>query len=96
MYRLQLGHLIPDEEGLENDWNLTVSGGEAARLALVRALLQKPNWLLMDEPTANLDPENAALFWQLLSEIEGLTVVLIAHGDHGLRQPFQVIDLELA
>lgn len=94
MHKLQLSHLIPAEENLEKDWNLNVSGGEAARLSLVRALLQKPQWLLMDEPTAPLDAENAALFWRLLSEIPDLTVVLIAHGDHGLQEPCQVIDLQ--
>lgn len=95
MHRLQLSHLIPDQDDLGKDWNLTVSGGEAARLALVRALLQKPQWLLMDEPTAHLDADNADLYWRLLREIPDLTVVLIAHGDHDLRQPYQVMDLEL-
>jgi putative ATP-binding cassette transporter len=60
-------------------WNALLSGGELARLALVRALLQRPRWILMDEPTAALDAQSAQLFWSLVEREAKLGVVLIAH-----------------
>ncbi len=60
-------------------WNALLSGGELARLALVRALLQRPRWIFMDEPTAALDAQSAQLFWSLVEREAKLGVVLIAH-----------------
>jgi ABC-type uncharacterized transport system fused permease/ATPase subunit len=50
-----------------------------ARLALVRAILQKPRWIFMDEPTAALDAEAGQRYWRLVESLEGVTIVLIAH-----------------
>jgi tungstate transport system ATP-binding protein len=60
----------------------SLSGGEAQRVALARALILRPTALLLDEPTANLDPYNVGLIEETVREMnrrEGTTVVLVTH-----------------
>lgn len=60
----------------------TLSGGEAQRVALARALILHPVALLLDEPTANLDPYNVGLIEDAVRSMnreKGTTVVLVTH-----------------
>jgi tungstate transport system ATP-binding protein len=60
----------------------TLSGGEAQRVALARAMILRPTALLMDEPTANLDPYNVSMIesiTQRLNEQQQTTIVLVTH-----------------
>lgn len=59
-----------------------ISGGEAQRVALVRALANNPSLLLADEPTGSLDKENASMIGDLLLEMNrdfGVTIILATH-----------------
>jgi tungstate transport system ATP-binding protein len=60
----------------------TLSGGEAQRVALARAIVIEPAVLLLDEPTANLDPYNVGLIEDITRELnrrQRTTVVLVTH-----------------
>ena len=67
--------------GLENRDANTLSGGEMQRIALARALVLEPELLLLDEPTANLDPESVASIDRLLQSLSGqkTAVILATH-----------------
>jgi phospholipid/cholesterol/gamma-HCH transport system ATP-binding protein len=59
-----------------------LSGGMVKRVALARALALEPELLLLDEPTAGLDPDLSASFVELIRSLQnqlGLTVVLVTH-----------------
>ena len=59
-----------------------MSGGEMQRIAIARALANKPRYLFADEPTANLDWENKLRVWELLRKVnreEGVTVIAATH-----------------
>ncbi len=60
----------------------SLSGGEAQRVALARAIVIQPEVLLLDEPTANLDPYNVGLIESIVRQVnqeQGATVVVVTH-----------------
>jgi tungstate transport system ATP-binding protein len=60
----------------------TLSGGEAQRVALARAMVLQPDVLLLDEPTANLDPYNVGLIEDIVRSLNrerGTSLVLVTH-----------------
>ncbi|HML22454.1 MAG TPA: ATP-binding cassette domain-containing protein [Aggregatilinea sp.] len=80
--RLKLDHLADARPR-------TLSGGEIQRVSLARAMLLQPRVLLLDEPTANLDPHNITLIETFLQEQRretGITLVIVTHNIYQARR----------
>ena len=61
-----------------------LSGGEQQRIAVARALINEPKILLADEPSGNLDSENAELLHDLFFELRdrlGITIIIVTHNE---------------
>jgi len=64
---------------------LKLSTGQKQRLALMRAILQEPDLLLLDEPTSALDKESASMIFSILERLnsqDGKTILLVTHSDY--------------
>ncbi|HEY3433553.1 MAG TPA: ATP-binding cassette domain-containing protein [Rhodocyclaceae bacterium] len=79
MLKLSMVELLPRHSRL---MPAELSGGMVKRVALARALALEPELLLLDEPTAGLDPDRSDSFVRLVRQLDkelGLTVVLVTH-----------------
>lgn len=84
-------------EGRENHLPSELSGGEMQRVAIARALVNQPQVLLADEPTGNLDSDNAARIYDLFATLtreRGLTVVTVTHSAELAAKADQVVRLK--
>jgi len=69
-------------ESLKDKYPFHISGGEAQRVALVRALINRPSFLLADEPTGSLDARNAEALGDLLVKMNndlGIALIVTTH-----------------
>ena len=76
-------------EGKERQKARTLSGGEAQRMAFARAIVYDPDILLLDEPTANLDPANVAKIEETIKRVRterGTTIVIATHNINQVRR----------
>ena len=73
----------------------TLSAGERQRVALARALAKQPPLILADEPTGNLDPDNAAAVFRRLAAYQraGGTVIVVTHGTDAATHANRVLRL---
>ncbi|MGO3325898.1 ABC transporter ATP-binding protein [Gordonia sp. (in: high G+C Gram-positive bacteria)] len=74
---------------------LSLSSGEGQRIAIARALITDPEILILDEPTAHVDPESAAAIHRSLAAVaRRRTVLLIAHQLDTIRHAEQIVVIE--
>ena len=72
-----------------------LSGGERQRIALARALLTKPQLLILDEATSSLDVENEKRIQESIEALHGnMTIVIIAHRLSTIRNADQIIVID--
>ncbi|MGX5729083.1 thiol reductant ABC exporter subunit CydD [Pseudoxanthomonas beigongshangi] len=95
---MRFAHRLP--QGLHTplgERGFGLSGGEARRVALARLFLRKPTLLLLDEPTAFLDPETEqAVLRALVDFARGRTLLMATHSPTAMRMMGQVLDLRAA
>ena len=73
-----------------------ISGGEQQRVAVARALINRPTLLLADEPTGNLDNKNAETLYELFVELKAVwqqRIIMVTHNEKLTTQSDQVIYL---
>ena len=83
-------------ERLANAYPATLSGGEASRVAVCRALIRQPLLLLADEPTGQLDRENAQNIASLFKELNqtlGTTILMVTHSDETSAYAKRILNL---
>jgi len=79
------GHRLPNQ----------ISGGEQERVAIARAVANKPPILLADEPTGNLDTRTGLEILELLQELngEGMTIIMVTHSPEWSRYTHRILQI---
>ena len=91
---------ILDKVGIKDKANQkvkTLSGGEKQRVAIARSIVNKPNIILADEPTGNLDYKNGVKIMELIKKIskeEKATLLVITHNNSQLDMFDKVVNVE--
>lgn len=64
-----------------NEYPKNLSGGEKQRVAIIRALMEKPKILLLDEPTSSLDPQMKKEVLELVTKLKdyNMTIIVVSH-----------------
>lgn len=89
-----------DQVGLADKSKLLpsqLSGGEQQRVAIARALVNKPDWLLADEPTGNLDSKNGEAIFSLMQRVQrenGCGVLMVTHDLQLASRGDRIIELK--
>lgn len=80
-------HMIElfDLEHIKDQNALSLSGGESQKVNLARALVFNPKWILLDEPTANIDPRSTMQIEKILKSVE-MNMVIVTHSLNQARR----------
>ena len=84
-------------EGITHQYPQTISGGEASRVAVCRALIMKPLLVLADEPTGQLDSDNSEKITALLTKINRelrTTIIMVTHSKEVASVASQILTLK--
>ena len=81
---LHLGHVAKQKA-------YTLSGGERRRLEIARALVSNPNFLLMDEPFAAIDPISVAEVQKMILQLKSRGIGIVVT-DHNVRETLRIVD----
>ena len=98
----RLAHALPFIQSLPNKFETSIgergsrlSGGQAQRIALARAFLKDAPFLILDEATANLDPQNEADIQTVIEKLtRNRTVLLIAHRLNTITRADKILVLQ--
>lgn len=72
----------------------TLSGGERQRICLARAVLRRPKYLLLDEPTSKLDNHSQQVVREAIDDLKDLTIVEVAHRLSTVRSADRILVLD--
>ncbi len=97
--RRQRAEELLETVGLKDRMNhkpAELSGGQQQRVAIARALANNPKFLLLDEPTGNIDSKTAREIMTLikkLNEEKGVTIIMVTHDQHLAREAKRVVQV---